>query len=266
MRVGAGGQVMMPGSARRRCSKNLALALTLLLLLPPDHCSTLSILRFLTAYSETTSLYSASWWIYLNRGGATMLGLLRSTPSRLSGSLLPRSLRQLQTFRSYASSSEHDVESMLAKPTWSVRSLLPDSAAKTSPPSVTPKQLHHLLRLSALPQPSSQEEESAMLKTLESQIHFVKEIQRVDTTGIAPLQSVRDESAEAVEENTIGLEHLKEALSKERVSGRRNRIQRIEVEINERPDGNAWDGNALGYTSKTKGPFFVVETSKGNGN
>lgn len=88
----------------------------------------------------------------------------------------------------------------------------------------------------------------------------------MDTTGIAPLQSIRDESAEAVEENTIGLEHLKEALSKERVSGRRNRIQRIEVERNERPDGNAWDGNALGYTSKIKGPYFVVETNKGNGN
>ena len=194
-----------------------------------------------------------------------MLGLLR-TPSRLPRSSIARNLRQLQTFRSYSSSSEQDIESMLANPTWSVQSLLPDSADKTSSPSVTPKQLHHLLRLSALPQPSSQEEESAMLKTLESQIHFVKEIQRVDATGVAPLQSIRDESAEAVEENTIGLEHLKEALSKEQVSGRRNRIQRIKVERNERPDGNAWDGNALGYASKTKGPFFVVETNKGNGN
>lgn len=103
-----------------------------------------------------------------------------------------------------------------------------------------------------------------MLKTLESQIHFVREIQRVDATGVAPLQSIRDESPDAVEENTIGLEQLAEALSKERVHGRRNRIQRTTTEKNELPDGNAWDGKALGHASKTKGPFFVVETSKGN--
>ncbi|ODM16067.1 hypothetical protein SI65_08501 [Aspergillus cristatus] len=186
---------------------------------------------------------------------------LRST-SRLAGPR-PRLLR-LNTLRSYSSSSEQDIESILAKPTWSVRSLLPDSAAKESPPSVTPKQLHHLLRLSALPLPASQEEEAAMLRTLESQIHFVKEIQRVDATGVAPLQSIRDESPEAMKENTIGLEQLKDALSKEQVFGRRKKIQRMRTERNERPDGNAWDGNALGYASKTKGHFFVVETSKGN--
>lgn len=103
-----------------------------------------------------------------------------------------------------------------------------------------------------------------MLKTLESQIHFVKEIQRVDATGIAPLQSIRDESPGAMKENTIGLDKLKEALSKEQVFGRRKKTQRTRTERNERPDGNAWDGNAFGYASKTKGHFFVVETSKGS--
>lgn len=175
---------------------------------------------------------------------------------------MTRLLRQ-NTLRSY-SSSEQDIESILARPTWSVRSLLPDPAAKESSPSVTPKQLHHLLRLSALPLPASQEEEAAMLKTLESQIHFVKEIQRVDATGVAPLQSIRDESPEAMKENTIGLEQLKEALSKEQAFGRRKKIQRVRTERNERPDGNAWDGNALGYAPKTKGHFFTVETSKGS--
>lgn len=105
-----------------------------------------------------------------------------------------------------------------------------------------------------------------MLKTLEAQIHFVKEIQRVDTRGVSPLQSIRDESPEAVKERTVGLEQLKETFSKERVYGRRNRIQRVQTEKNERPDGNAWDGNALQHASKTKGPFFVVETRKGNSN
>ncbi|KAL2825133.1 hypothetical protein BDW59DRAFT_172444 [Aspergillus cavernicola] len=148
-----------------------------------------------------------------------------------------------------------DIESMLAKPTWSVRSLLPDQATKPSP-SVTPAQLRHLLRLSALPQPSSQEEEQQMLETLESQIHFVREIQQVDTTGVEPLQSIRDESLEAVKENTIGLEHLKEAMSKERVVGRNKKIQRVESETNDHPNGDAWDGNALGHASRTKGKFF----------
>ena len=99
-----------------------------------------------------------------------------------------------------------------------------------------------------------------MLETLESQIHFVKEIQRVDASGVEPLQSIRDESPEAVKENTVGLDRLKEAMSKERVVGRRRRIQRVQTEKNDRPDGDAWDGNALGYAPKTKGRFFVVDS------
>lgn len=103
-----------------------------------------------------------------------------------------------------------------------------------------------------------------MLKTLESQIHFVKEIQRVDTTGVEPLRSIRDESPAAVEEMTIGVEQLKDAMAREKVSGRRRRIQRVQGERNDRPDGSAWDGNALGSASKTKGPYFVVETGNGD--
>lgn len=183
----------------------------------------------------------------------------RATPRSLS--LIP-GLRIVRTRpRCYSSNSnDTDIPSILAKPTWSVRSLLPDHAAKPSP-SVTPAELKHLLRLSALPQPSSPEEEEQILETLESQIHFVKEIQKVDTTGVEPLQAIRDESPEAMRENTIGLEQLREAMSKERVIGRNKRIQRIESARNERPDGDVWDGNALGYASKTKGNFFVVDTA-----
>lgn len=187
-----------------------------------------------------------------------MLGL------RIPASCLPRStcrLRRFNVLRSYSSSSETDIESLLSKPSWSVRSLRPDSATEaSSSPSVTPKQLHHLLRLSALAQPTSAAEEQSMLKTLEAQIHFVKEIQRVDAAGVTPLQSIRDESSHAVEEDTIGLEQLKDALSRERVHGRRHRIHRMPAEKNEHPDGNTWDGKALEHASKTKGPFFVVET------
>ena len=98
-----------------------------------------------------------------------------------------------------------------------------------------------------------------MLDTLESQIHFVKEIQLVDTAGVEPLGRIRDESCDAVKEQTIGIEQLKEALAKEHVSGRRGKIQRIVGVKNDRPDGTAWDGNALGCATKTKGKYFVVE-------
>ncbi|KAJ5594908.1 uncharacterized protein N7459_001116 [Penicillium hispanicum] len=163
--------------------------------------------------------------------------------------------------RYYSSKPQRsDIESLLATPSWSVRSLLPDESTNSSSPSVTPKQLRHLLRLSALPQPANPEEEQSMLQTLESQIHFVRKIQQVDTTGVEPLRSIRDESAAAVKETTIGLEQLKDALAQEHVSGRRKRIQRIQSEKNTHPDGPAWDGNALGSASKTKGKYFVVET------
>ncbi|RAH66585.1 DUF726 domain protein [Aspergillus aculeatinus CBS 121060] len=189
---------------------------------------------------------------------------LRRSSSRLSALLRRQSPRSLVAkHRSYSTSQpqgQDDIDAILAKPTWSVRSLLPDETDKPSIPSVTPEQLRHLLRLSALPQPANEEEERKMLDTLESQIHFVKQIQRVDASGVEPLQSIRDETPEAVKENTIGLEKLKEALSKERVVGRNKRIQRIESQRNERPDGDIWDGNALAYASKTKGKFFVVDT------
>lgn len=193
------------------------------------------------------------------------MSLLRTTP-RLSRPFQRHVLRPLNfsTARFYSSKPEEaDIDSILAKPSWSVRSLLPDETAKPSP-SVTPAQLRHLLRLSALPQPANKDEEAKMLETLESQIHFVREIQSVDASGVEPLQSIRDESPEAIQENTIGLEQLREALSQERVVGRNKRIQRIESERNERPDGDAWDGDALRHASKTKGRFFVVETGSSN--
>ncbi|KAJ5643406.1 uncharacterized protein N7484_005913 [Penicillium longicatenatum] len=178
-----------------------------------------------------------------------------------AGSRLSQSIRyNAKVLRGYSSSQTAQLESILAKPSWSVRSLLPDESSEPSTPSITPKQLHHLLRLSALPQPASAEEEQSMLRTLESQIHFVKEMQTVDTTGIEPLRSIRDETAAAAQETAIGLDQLRDALAKEQVSGRRRRIQRIQGERNSHPDGSAWDGDALGYASKTKGKYFVVET------
>ncbi|KAJ5984229.1 hypothetical protein N7481_006328 [Penicillium waksmanii] len=176
---------------------------------------------------------------------------------------LARSQCMLRRYSSNSQSQGNNIASLLSEPTWSVRSLLPDSASQSSAPSISPKQLHHLLRLSALPPPATPEEERSMLQTLESQIHFVKEMQSVDTTGVEPLRSIRDETLAANKETSIGLDRLKDALAQEHVSGRRKRIQRVEQEKTGRSEGSIWDGDALQSASKTKGPYFVVETGPG---
>ncbi|RYC53837.1 hypothetical protein CHU98_g12375, partial [Xylaria longipes] len=109
-----------------------------------------------------------------------------------------------------------DLTSLLSQPTWSVRSLLPPSSPSPSQQTtITPATLHHLLRLSALPLPQTPEEESQMLSTLSSQLHFVRAIQGVDTAGVSPLRVIRDETAAGLREQTIGLAELWEALEAE---------------------------------------------------
>jgi len=149
---------------------------------------------------------------------------------------------------------------VLSKPTWSVRSLLPSSSDAQETPKVTPKQLHHLLRLSALPNPESKEEEEKMLHTLSSQLHFVKEIQSVDTTGIEPLRSIRDETLEAERANEINMEDLKEAFSKEEIVGRSGRLRRRKDLPVDTKGAEDWD--VLGQASKRVGRYFVVESGK----
>lgn len=98
-----------------------------------------------------------------------------------------------------------------------------------------------------------------MLKTLSSQLHFVKEIQQADTTGVEPLQSLRDETAAGEQNAEMGLEALKEALAAEDVRGKfhpriRRRRDRTEVRNDE------W--NVLGAAGKKTGRYFVVEGGK----
>ncbi|KAF3480506.1 uncharacterized protein GIQ15_05853 [Arthroderma uncinatum] len=159
----------------------------------------------------------------------------------------------------YSTAAPTDVSALLSKPTWSVKSLLPVSQQDRDA-SITPKQLRHLLRLAALPQPSTQVEEEDMLKTLASQIHFVKEIQQVDTTNVSPLRSIRDETGDAQKENTIDLALLKSALEREEFVGRAKRIRRKHAEKLDKPDGDTWDGDALKAASKTMGRYFVVQS------
>lgn len=68
-----------------------------------------------------------------------------------------------------------------------------------------------------------------MLETLNQQLHFVRDIQKVDTTGVEPLQAIRDETEQGVKECTVGLDDLdiRAALEGERVIGRRGRRRRV---------------------------------------
>ncbi|KAF3048170.1 hypothetical protein E8E12_011025 [Didymella heteroderae] len=153
-----------------------------------------------------------------------------------------------------------DLEDLLAKPTWSVESLLPSKTRAPDAPEITSKQLHHLLRLSALPLPDTPEQEQKMLDTLAAQLHFVGEIQRVDTTGIKPLRAIRDETRAAEEEQTIGLDTLKEALAKEKTIGKwHRRIQRDTTPVDAK---SVEDWDVLGSAEKKAGKYFVVESER----
>ncbi|KAK8039795.1 hypothetical protein PG993_008206 [Apiospora rasikravindrae] len=164
-----------------------------------------------------------------------------------------------QTRQIHTTNSDPDIRSVLSKPTWSVRSLLPhqDPSSTTSSPAektkddtdeITSKTLHHLLRLSALPPPATPAEEEALLTTLRTQLHFVRSIQGVDTAGVAPLAAIRDETARGRREQTIGLETLREALAREDVVGhsRRPRRRRVEEQKGRRNEAEDWDALAGG--------------------
>ncbi|KAJ8112328.1 hypothetical protein OPT61_g5276 [Boeremia exigua] len=153
-----------------------------------------------------------------------------------------------------------ELEALLAKPTWSVESLLPPKERAPDAPQISSKQLHHLLRLSALPLPGTPEEEQKMLDTLAAQLHFVGEIQRVDTTGVQPLRAIRDETKAAEQEQTVGLDTLKEALAKEKSIGKwHRRIQRDSTAVDAK-DVEDWD--VLGSAEKKVGKYFVVESER----
>lgn len=153
-----------------------------------------------------------------------------------------------------------DIAAMLAQPSWSVKSLLEPTHDSLQEISITQKQLHHLLRLSALPLPESENEEARMIKDLQSQLHFVKAIQKVNTDGVKPLQSIRDETRRAELENTITVQSLKDEFDKEVVVGRRGRITKAEVPPCDAEGVEDWD--PLAQAPKKLGRYFVVETDK----
>jgi Asp-tRNA(Asn)/Glu-tRNA(Gln) amidotransferase C subunit len=153
-----------------------------------------------------------------------------------------------------------ELEQLLAEPTWSVESLLPPKDQAPDAPKITSQQLHHLLRLSALPPPETPEQEQMMLDTLAAQLHFVGKIQEVDTTGVEPLRAIRDETAAAEEEQTITMETLADAFNNEKTIGTHyKRIQRDTSPVDAK-DAESWD--VLGSAERKAGKYFVVESER----
>lgn len=185
--------------------------------------------------------------------------------ARCATALLLQRLRHCATPKTplrYSSSirSAEEIESLLSKPTWSVKALLPADSQSTDAPTITPAQLKHLLNLSALPEPKDGEEEANMLKTLRSQLHFVRAIQEVDTKGIPPLRAIRDETQSAEDEVKISLDAVKGALEQEEVRGKHyKRIQRKDGPINTK---GAEDWDILGHAERRAGKYFVVNSGK----
>jgi len=154
----------------------------------------------------------------------------------------------------------NELEELFAKPTWSVKSLLPPKTRAADAPKVTSEQLHHLLRLSALPPPETPEQEQKMLDTLADQLHFVNKIQEIDTTGVTPLRAIRPEGKAARMHRMIGLEQVKDALNSEKVIGQyHKRIQR-DTTPKDAKDVEDWD--VLGSAERKSGKYFVVESER----
>lgn len=99
-----------------------------------------------------------------------------------------------------------------------------------------------------------------MLKTLSSQLHFVREIQSVDTSGVEPLRSMRDETSEAEKEIEVTMDDLKEAFAKEERVGRSGRLRRRKDLPVDTEGAEEWD--VLAHASRRVGRFFVVENGK----
>ncbi|KAL2140970.1 hypothetical protein VTI28DRAFT_3015 [Corynascus sepedonium] len=219
--------------------------------------------------------------------------------SRLTSRLLSCQIRQSSSQSLPQRPPQHDPYTLLSKPTWSIRTLLPTPSSSSTtttttqqqdeePPIVTPEQLAHLLRLSALPQPPdslSPEEKSLqtrrMLADLDAQLHFVRDIQRVNTEGIDPLPSIRDETAAGLREAAVTVETLRRALAEEEVVGRCRRPRRRRGNTSEgssatrthtgkgggqlKPIEGVEDWDVLGTAAETVGRYFVVRSGTGGG-
>lgn len=183
-----------------------------------------------------------------------------SVPLRTASVAARRSRLQCR-FQSQSTSSltsDIDVAKLLERPTWSVRALLASQKSRPTDEddTITPALLRHLLRLSALPFPSSPDEQAAKINTLRAQLHFVRDVQSVNTAGLRPLQSIRDETCEAVQEQTIGIREVEQALLQEESFGHNKRPRRRKPKVAS-SSTEEWD--VLGLATRTAGRYVVVD-------
>ena len=101
-----------------------------------------------------------------------------------------------------------------------------------------------------------------MIKDLQSQLKFVRAIQEVDTEGVEPLQSIRDETKDPERENEITVNTLREEFDKEEVVGKRGRIRRRMNVPDAVRDEQVNDWDPLSQAPKKLGRFIVVDTAK----
>lgn len=86
----------------------------------------------------------------------------------------------------------------------------------------------------------------------------------MDTEGVEPLQSIRDETEEGIKDITIGLETLREALGKEDIKGRNKRPRRRRGEVVNTKGVEDWDvtKTASEKVETPGGKFFIVRSGK----
>jgi hypothetical protein len=103
-----------------------------------------------------------------------------------------------------------------------------------------------------------------MLKTLHSQLHFVKDIQSVNTDSVEPLQSIRDETEEGIKDITIGVDDLKEAFQAEEIKGRNKRPRRKRDQPVDTKGIEDWDvlGTASRKVETPLGNYFIVNSKR----
>jgi Asp-tRNA(Asn)/Glu-tRNA(Gln) amidotransferase C subunit len=70
------------------------------------------------------------------------------------------------------------------------------------------------------------EEERAMIDTLQQQLRFVRNIQKIDTAGVEPLCAIRDETTAANAALTVGCQQLHDVLTLEARVGHGKRPRR----------------------------------------
>lgn len=86
----------------------------------------------------------------------------------------------------------------------------------------------------------------------------------MDTDGVEPLQSIRDETEDGIKEVTIGMSDLKEAFQSEEIKGRNRRPRRKRDGPVDTKGVEDWDvlGTASKKVETPLGNYFIVNTKK----